>query len=75
MCIRDRNSRTGVGAVIIPVLDVCPTGIGSTDITPAQSLDRVLRNINPDDVVSVKDCVGPDLNAIADITRNIKDED
>ena len=69
------NSRTGVGAVIIPVLDVCPTGIGSTDITPAQSLDRVLRNINPDDVVSVKDCVGPDLNAIADITRNIKDED
>ena len=69
------NSRTGVGAVIIPVLDVCPTGIGSTDITPSQSLDRVLRNINPDDVVSIKDCVGPDLNAIADITRNIKDED
>lgn len=69
------NSRTGVGAVIIPVLDVCPTGIGSTDITPSQSLDRVLRNINPDDVVSIKDCVGPDLNAISDITRNIKDED
>ena len=69
------NSRTGVGAVIIPILDVCPTGAAGTDTTPAQSLDRVLRNIDPDDVVSIKDCVGPDLNTISDITRNVKDED
>lgn len=68
------NSLTGAGALILPILEVQSVGIGSTDITPAQSLDRVLRNINPNDVVSVKDCVGPDLAQISKLTKNVRDE-
>lgn len=68
------NSRTGAGAVVIAIMEVEPVGLGSTDLTPAQSLDRVLRNINPNDVVSIKDCVGPDLQSISKVTKNVKDE-